>query len=74
MKAKMDLENKGIEIFPEMDFVIISNIICYLIVSDHINTYKLSLIALQEKLEREAAGLKAKLNEADERTAKVWTL
>ena len=32
------------------------------------------MIALQEKLEREAAGLKAKLNEADERTAKVWTL
>ena len=29
------------------------------------------ITALQEKLEREAAGLKAKLTEADERTAKV---
>ena len=27
--------------------------------------------ALQERLDREAAGLKAKLSEADERTAKV---
>ena len=29
------------------------------------------ITALQEKLEKEAAGIKAKLTEADERTAKV---
>ena len=43
----------------------------YLNISDYHNTHIFLLLALQEKLEREAAGLKAKLNEADERTAKV---
>ena len=35
------------------------------------NLLYLLLKALQERLDREAAGLKAKLSEADERTAKV---
>ena len=69
MKAKMDLENKGmllrLNIFLLCQWFFIQSVTLF-----H-NLLYLLLKALQERLDREAAGLKAKLSEADERTAKV---